>query len=592
MIRFKFSGLTAVVALTAASVLTGCIDNAYDLSDIDTTSEIKFNDLTLPINLDPVVLSDIITLDNSDDDKVKEVTINGNTFFALEESGTFCSDSLRIAPFVVNPSTLYPSSGEFRRISASRPQRSRAKAQMLNYSLTSPVNKQLNYTARDIDKAIHSVTAIKFDEMTMEFLISISGFEGSNMSISNIVLKLPQGLSVVPAQGQSYDAATGNMEVNKVNLDAQGRGSIAIKANGVDLKASGANIDYASHSFVLDSQFSIIAGTLEVTPASASQMPESIRFTVDYRLGRLDARSIDGEIEYDLEGQGLNIDPVQITGLPGFLSDKATNLILHNPQIYINVNNPLGADALYCQSGLRLIAERADAPSQAFTLNSFRIGSERGAGPYNFCLSPLAPSVVPDEYAAGLQHVEFASLSHVLSGNGLPDALDIELISPKVPLQKVTGFALGRHLPAMRGAYRLLAPLALAGDATQGSVIYYTDRKDGWNDEDIDAMNITTLKVDADVTSTIPLNAILTAYPLDKQGHAINGVSVAGGNLPAGCTDHHIQLTITGPISHLDGVDFTAEVRPDGSGQTLAPSQQITLKNIRITVGGSYIKKF
>ena len=93
-------------------LLTGCIDNGYDLTDIDTTSEIKVNDLTLPVNLAPVTLSDIIAVGENEDDKVKEVTINGKTFYAVEETGSFSSDPLRIDPSAaLDP--IYPTSAEF-----------------------------------------------------------------------------------------------------------------------------------------------------------------------------------------------------------------------------------------------------------------------------------------------------------------------------------------------------------------------------------------------------------------------------------------------------------------------------------------------
>ena len=51
-----------MAALTACSALvfTGCIDNSYDLSDIDTTTQLRFNNLVLPIQMDPILLSDII----------------------------------------------------------------------------------------------------------------------------------------------------------------------------------------------------------------------------------------------------------------------------------------------------------------------------------------------------------------------------------------------------------------------------------------------------------------------------------------------------------------------------------------------------
>lgn len=35
-------------------LLTSCIDDNYDLSDVDTTSRINVNDLVLPVNIDPI----------------------------------------------------------------------------------------------------------------------------------------------------------------------------------------------------------------------------------------------------------------------------------------------------------------------------------------------------------------------------------------------------------------------------------------------------------------------------------------------------------------------------------------------------------
>lgn len=87
--------LTLLLGSSLALVLSGCIDKDYDLTNIDTTSEFQVNDLILPIQIDPVKLGDIITVKPGD--KIKEVTLNGKTFYALEASGEFESDSIRIS---------------------------------------------------------------------------------------------------------------------------------------------------------------------------------------------------------------------------------------------------------------------------------------------------------------------------------------------------------------------------------------------------------------------------------------------------------------------------------------------------------------
>ena len=43
--------LTGMASASALLMLPGCIDDNYDLSDIDTTTELKVNDLVVPLNL-------------------------------------------------------------------------------------------------------------------------------------------------------------------------------------------------------------------------------------------------------------------------------------------------------------------------------------------------------------------------------------------------------------------------------------------------------------------------------------------------------------------------------------------------------------
>ena len=57
----------------------GCIDNDIDLENIDTTAEVKVVDLTVPLNLDEIKLSSVISLDEGS--KIKE--INGALLYKL-----------------------------------------------------------------------------------------------------------------------------------------------------------------------------------------------------------------------------------------------------------------------------------------------------------------------------------------------------------------------------------------------------------------------------------------------------------------------------------------------------------------------------
>lgn len=57
----NYFSLSLLVAAAGAMPLTGCIDKDYDLSDIDTNVRVEVDDLVVPVNLDAITLSNILT---------------------------------------------------------------------------------------------------------------------------------------------------------------------------------------------------------------------------------------------------------------------------------------------------------------------------------------------------------------------------------------------------------------------------------------------------------------------------------------------------------------------------------------------------
>ena len=104
MKHFKFM-LTGMSALSLLA-LSSCMDDAYDLSDIDTTARLQVKELTIPLNLDHITLEQIINLDESSE-IVKETDANGNLIYAIKKEGTFKSDPINVAQFTTSkPSIL------------------------------------------------------------------------------------------------------------------------------------------------------------------------------------------------------------------------------------------------------------------------------------------------------------------------------------------------------------------------------------------------------------------------------------------------------------------------------------------------------
>lgn len=575
------------ISLLAATMLTGCIDKDYDLSDIDTTTEIKVKDLVLPINMDPLQLSDVISI--KDDSQLQEITLNGKTFYAVNQEGSFSSDPVAIASFTADPLPLRNSQLSFVNPLGGGV----APGGEVVFGIRNAVNNTLSYNASGIDPSILSITNIQTENFTIELVFELGNTFAGTVAFKNLKLELPKGLSIADSSvGADYDPASGIYMIPSLPL-TDGKASVSITISGIDLQTNGIDIDSESHTFDFNSAINIDDAQLSIVMPQGTTLPAGVDMAVKYNLSALTVKSISGLIKYELEGNGLAISPVKLNDLPDFLAGEETNLVLANPQIYLSLNNPLGNDGLSYQSGLTLTAIRDNEAARHFSLDNgfFSVGSDKGAnGPYNLCLSPKNPESVPSEYEAGLSHVLFSTLGEVVSGKGLPKEIEIELIDPMIPAQEVTAFELGRELPGLEGTWRFLAPLALTSNGTNSSVIVYTDRKDGWNDEDVDAITIETLVITATVDNDLPLSADIKGYPLTVDGKRIPDVEITGATVAAGEKNKEIEIKVSGIVKHLDGIEFTATVRP-GNDDVLQPSQKLTLNKIRAKVSGHWAKE-
>lgn len=150
--------------------LTGCVDDNYDLSDIDTTTELKVNDLTVPLNLKDIYLDKVIDLDDSDPDAVIKVReVNGQRCYVLSKGGNFSADPKSIDK-IEAPRPDYKEMTTTRIFAngTGRSARRRAGADYKEYAVTYHYN---DYTYRvgqdgnpEVDEAIVSVDAVGMDQ--------------------------------------------------------------------------------------------------------------------------------------------------------------------------------------------------------------------------------------------------------------------------------------------------------------------------------------------------------------------------------------------------------------------------------------------
>ena len=587
---------TCAIALFPAMALTGCVDDNYDLSDVDTTSRIPVDNLVIPINIDEITMSDIIDID--DDSKIKIVTVDGKEFYALSETGSFNSDAIHVNKIMAQAPVLAPTSKTLTSILAgSGAQKKATSLDGINKYEIVDMGNSFDYHTENVDEAIVQLKSVKIAPVDFQIHLTTKNMEDVANSIlfTDLVILAPKGMTATPSEG-TYDPATGFWTIKSYNVPGT-ESDIYLNVSAIDMEANGATIT-ADRRFKFAGDFRVRSGLLTIEAKKdlsgiPMQLPSSLEFEASYTLGDLDITSFSGVIEYNLEG--MNVDPVNISDIPDFLDNPETDLLLANPQLYLQLNNPIAGNKLSYQTGIELQAIRDDAPALDFAPASLiNVGFDKGVtGPYNIVLAPSQESLsTPADFKDNLSFVSFPTMGGLLGSadnstvKGLPKQIGISIVSPQIPRQTVTDFALGTDITGVNGKYELLAPLALSDK----SVIVYSSTEDGWGSEDLDAVTINKLSATLNVTNSTPLDATLVAYPIDRNGKRIPGVEVTAKGIKGNTTNQPVTIEMTGVIRNLDGVIFEATVR-SASGQTLAPSETITLHNVRACVSGWYEKE-
>lgn len=627
--------IKSLACLLLASVATlsffSCINDDYDLSDVDTTVGVKVNDLTIPLNLDEVTLKSV--LDLGDDSQIKE--INGE--YAVVENGEFSSEQIDIPSFTIKapviepikdvlPSFLHITEDDIMSwVGASGAKKINVEImgvekeveiddelKLISFDIKD-AKSEFKIEADDIDKAI-----VNIDKIGAVAKIRISlGFDGLEnfvdaFELENLVVQLPKGLNATVSDGGKYDIESGRLSFERFVSDKGMEADIEIAISDIYSDKAGAKLENGYFSFENELW---ATGTLAVYARNLKDNAnildlikvESVAYEcgLTFPDGNIKITTFTGDIQYEVDG--INVDPVSMKDIPDLLSQSGTDVKLVNPQIYVELNNPVYEDyKVYATTSLELV------PNPNATGDQFKVDVKVDAPMNQFCMSPNKPDNYYKNQGNGLldvdftnaEYLPFTNLGNILSGDGLPESIDINVVDPKIPAQHVKNFELGQKLGAVKGTYVFYAPLALA----EGSKIKYTDTFDEWNDADIDAIEISKVKVNADMDSDIPFELEVRAFPIDKAGNKImdNGKVVEGkaymidanGNpmdvIPAKANGP-IVIEIEGTVRHLDGIILDAEIHgkdaATSQGNALKPGQHIKLNNLRIQVSGEYVKE-
>lgn len=591
-----YAGISLCVALTS------CVDNDYDLGNLDTLVKVPVNDLTIPVNVEPVKLENIFNIDENDPNNCVKV-VNGE--YAVSRDGHFESENIevkeiRLSRPVINGST---------NIINLKPELTRATTpEQLSFGVQSEV-RNFTYTSSNVSSYIQGIDNVKCN-LTLKMDINFRELQGkvSIATMSDISLQLPKGLVGVTVEGtnSNYTKSTGVLTIPYV-ASTGATLSIVVHASELDFAfLKGINeADFIPSTTDADNGYISIMGAFYLLDGiltihennisgSLTQLPSQLTMTIDYTTYDTTVSEFTGDLHYQIKD--VDIPSAELNNLPDILTQETTNLALENPQIYLSISNPFTAYDLKAATGLKITAHRTGKPAKEFVLNQEieLIASNAVNGVFHFVLSPTDPTMRP-EGMENAKWIEFSDLGYLLAGEGLPTELSFDLINPYVPTQHIDNFKLGVNIGTVDGDYNMLAPLGMK----EGSQIVYSDDFDGWASEDIDCCTIERLSISTNASSNIPIDVTLTGYPIDEQGNRIYGangepVEIDGAIIPANAQNHHIYIHTTTTIpsgSNLNGIRFVATAMAnEPNSPVLSPDMTIILDNIRVTADGYYIR--
>ena len=583
--NFKRFLLPSIAVAMGLCAFTSCIDENYDLSNVDTTAELQVKDLVLPINIDEIAMNQFVSIEDTGHIKV----INGE--YVLIDSGTYQTDDI-IIPEIKIPAPEVPTiTTTIKLLDNNTHSSAKAYPFIPTFPLTFDIGHQVSefeYKATNISDYIVDIELLGVNFDIAIDLVAV-GLENNikSWTLEDFTMRLPKGLTGETNIG-IYNPETGIVEIG--GLEVKGTtAEFRMSITEVDVKKAGVEFDYSTHTLSFKDEIGIHTGHVVVGKSdivSIVNLPSTADLKILFSMGDINVNMFGGTIQYSLEG--IEISDIPITGIPDILSQENTNIILANPQVYICFSNPLGTNfGLKARTGLTLTAKRPGQPDQKCSLdNPYFELSCNGCQGCKFCLSPQDPgqgNYWGKFYDA--QHIPFSSLAYLLSGNGLPKSIGISLDNPCIPEQKIGHFPVGANLGKMTGCYTIFAPLQL-GD---GSQIVYSGTEKGWWSEEMDKLSIKYLQIEALVTNDLPVDLEITGYPIDREGNKIEGVTIEGFNLKTGVEDSPLQIKMEGNIEHLDGVTFVAKAK--ATGQSLKPDEHLVLKNLKVKVSGNYKTK-
>ena len=590
--------LLRLLPVAAVLLTASCTDDQYDISNVDTESRFTAKGLVIPLNMSPIMLDNIISLNEDGDVKKDE---KGNYYFYKKGKEPFESDNINVKKIkITKPAdisqtvnvtiVLDPTIQEKWETYADKKIADiKADAALMSHvGLTEDkeiirvdVNdtKSFNMNSTGIDDRITKIDKLGIDPLTLSIDVKLNNLQAvvDKVGVKGLQVNLPLGMTVTNITDRGTDAytpATGLL--NYGDTDIYGQKTIEINVTELtysDMESDGAKFDANAHTFTYNKECEV-KGTATITfkdlkgTATLNDIKNAVgaSYSCDVKFGDdLVVNSFSGGINYEVED--INIDPVEIKNLPEILQDPGTSLEVTNPQLYLAISNPFKDNNITATATLSITGNSTF--EKTLTLDKKENMK---------VLSPKNESL----YYRTFDWESFPKLGEILSGAKIPDALTIKVLNPALKADNVTDFELGKIHKGFKGTWEFYSKLSL----TENTKVKYTKVWDDWGSKDLNGLTVEKAVVTFNFNKDVVLDAeSITFTLLGKTGKLVGTTTDVKGNA------NEISVTMSdGPIKDIYGGKL--EVKLKGQGKEINTNQKIEISNLRMKVDGYYDKEF
>lgn len=563
-------------AFIVALLTFSCVDDKFDDEDQTTDTETKFDDLVLPIDLDKLTLERILDYNADDDGSLLSVykSSDGNEYFAINRTGVINSKSVEIEKI------------SFPHAKGLTPIVKELVANSNQTFLINDLKSNFVYSADNVNTGIVNVSKMEISaerpmKINLQFSVSSETSLNVPFSLNNLIVSLPVGMH--GSYGNVTSSSKGLINLGNLTSGTDGHVTAEIVVDEIDFNLmAGGNITNQNGTFFFTGKIGINYAQLKLSETNE----ETCVMTSQITMSGFEISALSGNINYPLNN--FEMTSINLSGIPSFLDYAETSLTLVNPQLYLSVNNEPADYGLYVITGMTVTPVReGNNRGEGIALSDFIIGKNSSSGYNNLIIAPDPFSPSLSNVYSSLNPVRFVNFSHILTGDGIPESLTLSFDHPYLS-GKTDKLPLGKTM-SLNGNYRFFTPLELA----DGSVIKYVRERKDWFGDDVKDVTVTKLNVEAYATSELPIEIILTAYPLvndKKTGGVVKDASnPASFTLRANAGSQRITLKFEKEIEGLNGMVFECYgIVKDV--EILSPSQYIKLDNIKATVTGHYTK--